>query len=54
MIGKITPPKLDPVNAIPRAVPLFRWNHPAAAVIADLVNVLTSIEVQKYAGYIQG
>src|ERR1700744_4915025 len=40
MIGKMTPPRLVPVNATPIAVALFRWNHPAAAVMARSVSTL--------------
>lgn len=38
IIGKMTPPILDPVNTIPNAAARLRLNHPARQVIASTVS----------------
>ena len=40
IMGKTTPPILEPVNMIPRAAPRRLLNHPATQVMARMVSQL--------------
>ena len=41
MMGKMTPPILDPLDMIPYAVPRFLANHPGITLVASVMMLVT-------------